>query len=336
MTDKVLTDEEKDALLEGVSSGAVEVHGSGGPSYASVKPFEIGPRSRIVSDSFPRLHRLNLQLADELAGHASSMVQRDVNVTAVDLEVITFGEFVQKHDELSFVVTFLAPPMDGRALLTIDASLVRQLVECFFGGEGGDVTVPAENAFTDGEMSVARLFSNIVLSVLKEAAVAICELSPEPIATHTNLDLVEVSAGTDRVISSEFEIAFGGHQSSCRLMWPIATIRPLLPVFEGQKKERDAARDLLWAKELKRRIADTPVELVTTVGHAGLRLADLVGLQAGDMIEIENPGLATVYAKDVPVLHGRFGVHQGHNAVEARNWVLGNEMNDSEQGKLDE
>ena len=49
MTDKVLTDEEKDALLEGVATGEVEVQSSTGPAYAEVQPFEIPARSRLES-----------------------------------------------------------------------------------------------------------------------------------------------------------------------------------------------------------------------------------------------------------------------------------------------
>ncbi len=45
MTDPVLTEDEKGALLEGMSSGEIEVHSTKGPTYAEVTEFEIGPRS---------------------------------------------------------------------------------------------------------------------------------------------------------------------------------------------------------------------------------------------------------------------------------------------------
>ena len=63
MSDPVLTDEEKGALLDGMSSGEVEVHSTSGKTYAGVKPFEVGPRSRIVTNSYPRLQGLNRQFA---------------------------------------------------------------------------------------------------------------------------------------------------------------------------------------------------------------------------------------------------------------------------------
>ena len=57
MTDRVLTDDEKEALLEGVATGEVEVQSTDGPRDADVQPFEISERCRLVSNSFPRLQR---------------------------------------------------------------------------------------------------------------------------------------------------------------------------------------------------------------------------------------------------------------------------------------
>ena len=57
--DPVLTGDEKNALLEGVESGEVEVQSIDGPRYATVVEFELTPRDRIVSNSFPRLQNIN-------------------------------------------------------------------------------------------------------------------------------------------------------------------------------------------------------------------------------------------------------------------------------------
>ena len=52
MTDPVLTDDEKDALLEGMSTGEVEVHSNAGPAYAEVKPFEIQHTASLPAHPF--------------------------------------------------------------------------------------------------------------------------------------------------------------------------------------------------------------------------------------------------------------------------------------------
>ena len=96
MTDKVLTDDEKSALLEGVRSGDVEVQSSVGPTYASVTPFEIGPRSRILKDSYPRLQLLNQQVADRLSKYAEQLLQCEIRVAPRDILVRSYGEFCEQ------------------------------------------------------------------------------------------------------------------------------------------------------------------------------------------------------------------------------------------------
>ena len=51
MTDPVITDDEKDALLDGVATGEVEVQSFDGPRYAEVNDFVIPARSRIATSA---------------------------------------------------------------------------------------------------------------------------------------------------------------------------------------------------------------------------------------------------------------------------------------------
>ena len=52
-----------------------------------------------------------------------------------------------------------------------------------------------------------------------------------------------------------------------------------------------------------------------------MSLRDVAKLEAGDIIPITNPQRGTVYAASVAVMDGRFGVHDGRYAIEARRWI---------------
>ena len=52
-----------------------------------------------------------------------------------------------------------------------------------------------------------------------------------------------------------------------------------------------------------------------------MTLGDLVNLTPGDVIGIDTPRVATVFAHGVPLIEGRFGVQAGRNAVEAVAWL---------------
>jgi flagellar motor switch protein FliM len=98
-------------------------------------------------------------------------------------------------------------------------------------------------------------------------------------------------------------------------------VAPLLPAFDGQKRDRDLATDARWEKAIRRRLADTPVKVTTRVGQARLPLAEVVALAPGDVIPIGSPRFATVLANGVPLIRGRFGIFDGRNAVEADEWL---------------
>ena len=92
MTEPVLTDEEKGALLEGMSSGEVEVHSNRGPTYATVKPFEIGSRARISTNSYPRLQTLNRQFASRMGKQTETLLNAEATINPVGVRTISYSD----------------------------------------------------------------------------------------------------------------------------------------------------------------------------------------------------------------------------------------------------
>ena len=323
MTDKVLTEDEKNALLDGVQSGEIEVHSSAGPTYASVTPFEIGPRSRIVKDSYPRLQLLNQQVADKLTKYTEQLLQCEIRVTPRDIAVRGYGEFREQLSGLSAVTIFEAPPLNGRALIVMEPGMVRHLVNSFFGGSENESETNHGGSFTPGELSVSRLFANIILSTIKEIWASLTEISPDRIDTEVSIDVIDIVAESDPVLCTEFEVSTAEKDGVFRVLWPEEMIKPLLPAFDGQKIDRDQSDDLRWRKAISRRVVDSVVRITANVGHAQMKLGSLIDLAPGDVIDIDDPQRATLMAKDVPLIGGRFGVHRGQNAIEATDWLDG-------------
>ncbi len=321
MTDPVLTDDEKGALLEGMSSGEVEVHSNKGPTYASVTDFEIGPRSRINTNSYPRLQSLNRQFASRMSKQAELMLNADVVVTFQSIETCTYSEFGERSPSLSLVVEFLPKPLDGSALLNLSAPTVENLVETFYGGLGNEPARHEPEFFTPGEISVAALFGEAVLTVVNEVWQPLANMSAEIAGTHLSTGVIDNIDGGDPVICCEFEIDVAEQQQQFHLLWPVRTVRSLLPVFEGQKRDRDPAEDARWARSLRSRVTESIVRIASDVGHTRMTLGEVAELAPGDVINISNPQRGTVSASDVPILEGRFGVHDGRHAIEASKWI---------------
>jgi flagellar motor switch protein FliM len=321
MSEQVLTDEEKSALLEGVASGAVEVHTAAGQKYADVRPFELPAASRIRSQSYPQLQALNQQVAEKLARRIETSLHCEVATVAEPAAVTSFGRFCETFNDPPAVITFAAAPLDGRALVVIDAATVGRLVEGFFGGAGNVPPSSSVVAFTPGEISVCRLFGNAVLTAVREVWKSVIALTPEATPPVIGLDLVDAIEERDAVIATRFEIRFAEGSGSFSLAWPLEMVASLLPVFDGRKRERDPVADTRWQKAIRARLPDAVLSLGATVGHAEKQLGELTGLKPGDVIGIDNPRVAWLEAGNRAVLGGRFGVHAGRNAIEITGWL---------------
>lgn len=323
MTEQILTADEKSALLDGVSSGAVQVQSNGGPKYASVRPFEIAPQSRIVTNSYPRLQTINHRFAERLARRAEALLQCSLDVRPIGIELKPFREFRTQVNAAGPGVAsvFEAAPLKGNALAFFQKDLVGCLVEVFFGGPGIATGANGSASFSAGELSVANLFCNLALETIQDCWQALVQFAPLRSRTETSLDHVELCGDSDAVIDTRFEVSLADHHGGFHILWPRDMVAALLPAFDGRKRERDAANDARWEKALRRRIGDASMKISTRVGHARLALGELALLAPGDIIPIDSPRFATILAGGVPLLNGRFGVFDGRNAVEAGEWL---------------
>lgn len=325
MAEQVLTEDEKNALLEGVASGAVKVQTGRGAKYAAVRPFDIEARSRIVSNSFPRLQSINQRFAERLSGEAESLLQVKLDIRPVDSGLRSYSELSTGMGAAVAAVVFEASPLAGHALIVLRPELVSQLVEAFFGGPG-DTTSGGNDSgtFSAGELSISNLFCNLVLTNVQEAWQPLVAFSPTSLRTETSLEHVELGSDDDTVIDTAFEVSIGEHgerHGRFHIVWPREMVVSLLPAFDGQRRERDPAVDATWSKLIRKRLADVPMKITTRVGHLRLALGDVIALAPGDVIPIGSPRSATVLANNVPVINGRFGIFDGRNAVEATEWL---------------
>jgi flagellar motor switch protein FliM len=143
----------------------------------------------------------------------------------------------------------------------------------------------------------------------------------EFVATHLSTGVIEQVDTGDSVIVSEFSLKVADKEQSFQVILPVTTVGALLPVFEGQKRDRDAVNDAHWNRALRARVIDSIVRVSSDVGHTRMTLGEVAELKAGDVITISNPQSSTLLAGSVPILAGRFGVHDGRYAVETTTWL---------------
>ncbi len=321
MSEQVLSDEEKDALLEGMSSGEVEVQTTTGKQYAAVSAHEIPQRLHLYSNSYPKLARLNEQLAALMSKQAEKLLNTEAEVSADGLEVESFADYCDRGGSLRLITAFSASPLEGAAFVFLEGDSIGRIVETFFGGSRAEASTQNSDFLTPGEISVAKRFCDELLAAIAAVWQPVMEIVPETQGTHQSADAIEsIDAGDDIVITS-FSIAIGESFQSFSVVWPLQMLAPLLPVFEGQKRDRDAQEDARWHDAISHRVTDSTIGISSRIGATRMTLGEVAGLEPGDIIDLDSPRKSTVYAGDVPIIEGRFGVHDGRYAIETTSWL---------------
>ncbi len=321
MSDQVLTDEEKGALIDGMDSGEVEVQSGHGPKYASVVDFEVPPRCRIVSNSFPRLQQLNQALAARFSKQIEQLLNTEATVEFEAIETETLAELSDRSDEMPLLAEYSVEPLPGPAIVYLKAPIVGQLVESFFGGTREGAGTQSPNSFTTGETNVGALFSDELVRELAAVWESVVGFAPERKGVFQSADALDNVEISDPVITSDFVLKLGEATLVFHVVLPTVTIASLVPIFEGQKRDRDPAEDVRWGHALRTRIVDSIIHISSCVGQTTMTLGQVADLKPGDVIEIDSPRKGTVFTRNVPILEGRFGVHDGRHAIEATNWL---------------
>jgi len=320
VSDPVITDAEKDALLSGVESGEVEVQADGRQVYADVRDFELSPRSRIVSQSYPRLAALNAKLARKATRSLSTLFNADVAVAANGIDVQPFSA-ITADTRGRAVLEFSVRPLEGSALIEAGAELLGRMVEAFFGGNADNPRHEGSDGFTPGELTVAAAFARDVLEQLKESWAGFEAVEPELEGPVINGDIAEFLEPTETMLVTNFDLELLGEPQYFRMLWPLELLRPLSAALEGQKRDRDPAEDARWEQAIRGSVTTSGVSLSSTIGEAKLTLRELIELKPGDVLDIDDPRRGVMLAGGVPVLNGRFGLHDGHYAMEATDWI---------------
>ncbi len=319
MSDPVITDEEKDALLDGVEVGDVEVQADGEQSYANVRDFEFPERSRIVSNSFPRLAVLNDQLAIKGSRSFEKLLNAPVLMQSTGIDFMPFSAF--QYRSRSAILEFTLTPLEGPALLVLGAPVLARLVETFFGGSSDNPLRIADDGFTPGELTVATLFGREFVKTLANAWESFYEVNAEIAGVRQESDVVEIIEPGEHVLVCNFDIECLGDPELLQIVLPTTLLDTILPALEGQKRDRQPEDDVRWERSLRDTVTDSVVHVTTTVGEAKLTLRDIVDLKPGDVIGIDDPRNGQLLAAGTPVIAGRFGVHDGCYAMETTRWL---------------
>lgn len=309
----ILSQEEIDALLDGVDNGNVETETDTPPGTA--KTYDFTQQDRIVRGRLPTLEMVNERFARFFRTGLFNVLRKTCEVSVEGVSMLKFSEYVHSLVVPSNLNLTRVQPLRGTALTVFEPSLVFSVIDNFFGGDGRYHARIEGRDFTPTENRVIQIVLAEAFAAMVEAWTPVMKLDFEFVNSEINPQFANIVSPTETVVVSKFHVDMDGGGGAVHLTMPYAMIEPIRELLDAGVQSDRVERDERWMQSLHEEILDARVEISALLGEASLPIRDFMALRPGDVITLPHPDRVTVFAEDVPLFRGRFGVHAGNKAV---------------------
>lgn len=317
--DKILSQDEVDALLRGVDTGDIVTESmKGAPAADGYPAYDFTAQERIVRGRMPGLEMANERFSRLFRDSLASVLMRFVDVNVHGVEMVMFSEFMKTVPMPSSINIFKMEPLNGYALFVMEAPMVFALIEYFFGGGASLYTKSEGRYFTPIEQRVIRKISGLALRDLGEAWQSLESIEPEYISLEMNPQFVTIVTPTEGVIKIEIHVDIEEFTGKVFFCIPYSMVEPIKDkLFSGIKGDR-METDVRWVERLKKVLGESVVHIMAEVGEVEITVGDLVNLEIGDIIPL---GKAVgeplmIRVEDVPKYFGMPGTSRGAQAIK--------------------
>jgi len=304
---KILNQDEIDALINGMDAGAVKTEPEAPPPPGTVMSFDFMNQMRIVRGRMPTLEMINERFARMFRVNLYGLLRRSPEVAVNPVEMKKWSEYVATLHVPTSLNMVRIHPLRGIGIVLFEPKLVFAIVDNFFGGNGRHAKIEGRD-FTATEQRIIQMVLKTAFADLKEAWSHVADIDVEYMSSELNPAFANIVSPSEIVVVTSFHVELEGGGGDVHVTMPYSMIEPLREALDSGMTSDRVEHDERWAYSLKEEIDDAEVELSTILGHARVSLGDLLNLKAGDIVPCDFGGKVTVLAERVPVFRDRKSV----------------------------
>jgi len=325
MADKILSQEEIDALLSAMDSGEVSIEEeTTDNSKSEARPYDLTAQSLMLRDQFDALDEVYDKFINLLSVSLTGSLQHHIEVKMVSKEIVKFGEFLQAFANPTGFSIYTMEPLIGSAIMAVEPNLGFALIDCMFGGEGKPLKKIRE--FTRIEKRMLNKFYVEVLNELERAWKVAYSIKFIQKKTETKPEFVNLVSPGDLVLTFVVSISGEEFSGNIHICTPFLMLEPIKDKLSSRYlREKDRAH--VFRDQLGNLLKDTEVQLVAELGMTMRSIGQILEMDTDDIIRI-NKGpqdAVTIKVEGVPKFMGMPGVVKGNRAIQVTDLILEDE-----------
>ncbi|MGE0623958.1 MAG: flagellar motor switch protein FliM [Pseudomonadales bacterium] len=313
----ILTPEEVDALLKGVSSGDVASNTGFGVPSGEVRELDLTNPDWFRQHRVPPLDFCNQVLARQLKSSLRPMLKNQADATPEAPRLETWADYTAQLPQPTYLHPVSVAALETDVLFVLNADLILSYVDFYYGGDGvHESQETLSRDFTVTELRVAGRLQQNAAGFLRTAWAPVAELTFEDGSVETNPAFANFFNPADVMAVSRFNVSLGERSLGwLDILIPNSALEPRRAELENIGHGDPTQKQSRWAAAFATQLKDSEIEVHTLLGSTTINLGELVKLRIGDILPLELPTTVELTAGSVPLFRGTFGISNGHNAV---------------------
>ncbi len=284
-----MSQSEIDSLLNALSSGELDVKKiQNSDDSKKVKKYDFKNPQKISKEQLRTLEVIHENFGRFLQTFLTGYLRAPVKIEILTVDQFAYSEFSNSLPNPAFLNIIDFNPLNGQIILDMSTNIVYTIIDRLLGGDGG--SNQETRPFTEIELSLLHGMMQSIVNDLKEAWSNVINLNPILEKIETNPQFAQIVPPNETIALITMSIEIGKIEGMMNICIPYILLEPILDKlntrfwFTTSIKE-DSKEDKV---AIKAKILNTKVPLIAYLGHSNIYVRDLLNMEPGDIIKLEN------------------------------------------------
>ena len=315
MNQQILSQEEVDALLQGITGDSAKAEQEQPPTEG-IRDYNLTSQERVVRGRMPALEVVNERFARNIRVAIFDLIHRSPEISIGTVKVQKYSAFLREIVVPTNFNIMNIKPLRGSGLVVCEPTLVFAVIDALFGGVGKYHTRIEGRDFSATEQRVIRRLVELIALEYKNAWTGIYPLELEYHRSEMQPQFANIATMGESVVTTTFTLEIGETTGALHLCFPYSTLEPIRDVLYSSIQNDATEPDGRWVHLLKQQLQSAEVELVAELAQAGATVEQLLSFKPGDFIELDLDPMIQAKVDGVPVFDCHYGTSNNRYSIK--------------------
>ena len=320
MNQQILSQDEVDALLQGITGESQKLDQEEAPS-GSIRDYDLASQERIVRGRMPTMEIINERFARNIRIGLFNLIRKSPEVAIGGIKVQKFSAFLREIVVPTNFNIVSIKPLRGNGLVVCEPSLVFAVIDALFGGVGKFHTRIEGRDFSPTELRIIHRLVEVIVTEYRKAWSGIYPVELEYQRSEMQPQFASIATPSEIVVATSFTLEIGETTGTVHFCIPYSTLEPIRDTLYSTVQGDSSEPDRRWVKLLTHQIQSAEVELVAELAQAGATVEQLLAFKPGDFIELDLEPVIQATVDGVPVFDCHYGTSNNRYALKVQRLV---------------